>query len=170
MRTKRHLQKKTVTKKYKKINLTKQIRKQKLKKTRINKLVGGTVHSKIMICTRNEYTYLIPVLEYLERIYKFMKSHIDIIYANNTLPPPLKFPATLYSTTLKNNFRKPQDILIEAIAMTTHPFIIYIDDENEIIKNIYGKHVFDTKIKTQFYFELCSYNETELYKPFYRTE
>jgi hypothetical protein len=168
MRTKRHLQKKTVNKKYKKINLTKQIKKQKLKKTRINKLVGGdgdnTVKSKIMICTRNEYTYLIPVLEYLERIYKFMASHIDIIYANNTLLPRLAFPATLNSTTLKKNFRKPQDIFNEAIAMTTHPFIIYIDDENEIIKNNYSKNDFDSKIKKQFYFELYSYNKTEPYK------
>ena len=167
MRTKRHLQKKTVTKKYKKINLTKQIKKQKLKKTRINKLVGGdgdnTVQSKIMICTRNQYKYLMPVLEYLERRYNFMASHINIIYANNTLPPPLKFPATLYSTILETYVAKPKAILIEAIEMGTHPFIIYIDDENEIISNIYGKTVFDTNIKKEFYFELCSYNETEPY-------
>ena len=56
-----------------------------------------------------------------------------------------------------------KDILIEAIAMKKHPFIIYIDDENEIISNIYGKTVFDTNIKKEFYFELCSYNETEPY-------
>ena len=87
MATKRHLKKKTVNKNHKKVNLTKKIRKQKLKKTRINKLVGGTVHSKIMICTRNEYTYLIPVLEYLERKNRFMEPHIDIIYANNTFLP-----------------------------------------------------------------------------------
>ena len=172
MRTKKHLQKKTVTKIYKKINLTKQIKKQKLKKTRINKLIGGdgdnTVKSKIMICTRNEYTYLIPVLEYLERRYNFMNSSssIDIIYARNSLQPILKVPQQLYSTTLKYNLSKPQDILIEAIEMGTHPFIIYIDDENEIIKNNYSKNDFDKKIKTQFYFELYSYsyNETEPYK------
>ena len=41
MATKRHLKKKTVNKNQKKVNLTKKIRKQKLKKTRINKLVGG---------------------------------------------------------------------------------------------------------------------------------
>ena len=43
MSTKRHLKKKTVNKNHKKVNLTKKIRKQQLKKTRINKLVGGEV-------------------------------------------------------------------------------------------------------------------------------
>jgi hypothetical protein len=161
MATKRHLKKKTVNKNHKKVNLTKKIRKQKLKKTRINKLVGGTVHSKIMICTRNEYTYLIPVLEYLERTYDFMKPHIDIIYANNTFLPKLNFPATLNLSQLKPNKPKPEAIFFEAIQMGTHPFIIYIDDENEIIKNNYGKTFFDSKIKEEFYFELYSYNERE---------
>jgi len=47
MATKRHLQLRTVRQKHKTVHLTKKIRKQKLKKTRINKLVGGIPKEKV---------------------------------------------------------------------------------------------------------------------------
>ena len=141
------------TQKYGYYNKNNKITKKRVYNKKKKVLVGGAsgaavVVPKIMICTKNFYKYLIPVLNYLQNQNKFLDNTIDVIYANG------KNSESLLNQSIKLKSitdGKIKSIFNEAFIMMTTPFIIYIDDDNEIIKSK------ETQIPEQFGMYLYKY-------------
>jgi hypothetical protein len=141
------------TQKYGYYNKNNKITKKRVYNKKKKGLVGGAsgaavVVPKIMICTKNFYKYLIPVLTYLQNQNKFLNNTIDVIYANG------KNSESLLNQSIKLKSitsGKIKSIFTEAFIIKTTPFIIYIDDDNEIIKSK------ETQIPEQFGMYLYKY-------------
>jgi hypothetical protein len=141
------------TQKYGYYNKNNKITKKRVYNKKKKVLIGGVygaavVVPKIMICTKNNYEYLIPVLTYLQETNKFLDNTIDVIYANG------KNSESLLNQSIKLKSitgGKIKSIFNEAFIMMTTPFIIYIDDDNEIIKSK------ETQISKQFGMYLYKY-------------
>ena len=118
-------------------------------------LVGGASGvavpaPKIMISTKNKYLYLIPVLNYLQKTNLFVNGYIDVIYANGNFQMYEKETINKNLQFL-NNYNKPTDIFKEAGKMNSLPFIVYIDDNNEIM--------YEKPFPKKFTFSLYSYQK-----------
>lgn len=123
-----------------KINKSKKIQKNKrtLKNTKrtltnkkvkkINILYGGSAgipintKPRIVISSRGKFEDIVPIVMYLK-----WYTYIDTIYANGT--PPINTPKTKYIKASN----KPANINNEITSMNSSPFVIYIDDDNEVI-------------------------------------
>ena len=151
---------KKIYKKTYKIHKSKKLQKKKktLKKTQRtltnkkvkqkNILYGGsgapiTTKPRIVISSRGKFEDIVPIVLYLK-----WNEYVDTIYAGGVLP--------INTSTIKyiKASSKPKNINDEIISMNSSPFVIYIDDDNEIAKTLSN---YD---KTKFQIYIGKYTNT----------